>query len=436
MDLMKQIKYRRYMHHHVKAWFCFLQKIYTKYNLSLHFKAYIFLLILTLHILSNNYLVKVLGFGLTPNRFTDLWLMVKLRNCFDQIHWNIYQFKFDNECYNYFYGKPFIYLMDVLNINYENYQWLGWIQILILSYFLAFMYESLIKNYSFKVVIALLLSPPVFLLASLGNSDIILIFIVFVSIRILRKPKYIFLGYILLCFATVIKLYTLPILFLYLMLIRNKAQKIMSSLIFIGVVFSVLDSQQSVGSSALQRLNFNSSFGISVFGSWFSAPQVNPPFHPISPFSRWVFGFILTILLVKIYHYFLNKFKISLPSINKNSISKYHEFIIVSLICLTLYVVGTSFDYKLVWFIWLLALFSNTEVSKTIKKLFLISTLGSIWLSYAPLSVTKYFFGFYALQPLGDIFVSIQISIILLEMYSIIKIHSKFNLMYFRNMSN
>jgi hypothetical protein len=323
--------------------------------------------------------------------------------------------------------------MDALNINFGNYQWLGWIQIIILSYFLAFMYESLIKNYSFKIVVALLFSPPVFLLASLGNSDIIVIFIVFLSFRILREPKYIFLGFILLCFVTVIKLYTLPILFLYLTLITNKAQKIISTLFFVGVVFSVFDSQHSVGSSVLQRLNYNSSFGISVFGSWFSAPQVNPPFNSISAFSRWIFGFILTILLVKIYHYYLFKFKISLPSINKNSVSGYYEFIAVSAICLTLYVVGTSFDYKLVWFIWLLALFSDIAISERTKKLFLISTICSIWLSYAPLAVTKYFFGFYALQPLGDIFVSIQIAIILVEIYLIIKSHPKFDLIHLRD---
>lgn len=424
------------MHFSVKPRYSFLQKVYIKYSFSFHLKALIFLLILTVHTLSDNYLVRFFGFGLTSNRFTDLWLMTKLTNCYGQISWDIYKYKFDNECYNYLYGKPFIYLMDVLNIDYENYYWLGWIQILIFSYFLAFMYESLIKKYSFKIVIALLLSPPVFLLASLGNSDIWVIFIVYVSIRIFNKQKYIYLGFVLLCFATLIKLYTLPILILYLILIRHKGRKIVLSLIFICVVFSVFDSQNSVGSSALQRLNYNSSFGISVFGSWFSLPQVNPPFHPISPLSRWIMGFVFTAILVKACHWLHYKNKVSLPTFNNKKESKYIQFIIVSLICLTVYSVGTSFDYKLVWFIWLLVVFSEIETNELIKKRFLFLTFCSIWLSYTPLSMTKYFVGFAILQPLGDFCVGIQIAIIVVKIYFIIKMHPKVQTLYYRNIIN
>lgn len=436
MNCIKQLKNRLSIHFYLKKWFYYLKDIYSKYSFRLHCNAFIFLSILTLQILLNNFLVRVFGFGLTPYRFTDLWLMTKFSSCFHQINWQIYEFKLNDECYNYYYGKPFIYLMDVLNVNFENYQWSGWIQIGMLAYFLAFMYESLIKNYSLKIVIAMLLSPPVFLLASLGNSDIIVIFVVFIAIRILREPKYILIGFFLISFVTLIKLYTLPVLFLYMTLIRIKAQQIISYIFFTCVVFSVLDSQNSVGSSALQRLNYNSSFGISVFGSWFAAPQVNPPFHSISPFTRWILGFILLILLLKICHHFLSKFQVSFPSFNKNDMSKYHELVLVSLICVTLYIVGTSFDYKLVWFIWALALFSDVYASETIKKLFMISTMCSLWLSYATLSVTKYFFGFYLLQPLGDIFAGINISLIIVAIFIFNKTQPKFYLVYLQNILN
>ncbi len=416
-------------------YFSFLEKIYFKHSLKLHFVALIFFTILTLQILLNNFLVGIFGYGLTPNRFTDLWLMIKLSNCFNEIGWDIYQFRLNNECYNYYYGKPFVYVIDLLKLNYNNYQWFGWVQILALSYFLAFMYKSLIRIYSFKVVAVLILSPPIFLLASLGNSDIIVICVVFISIKILRKPNYVFFSFLLICFVTVIKLYTLPILFYYMLLIKNKVQKILSLLIFMGVIFSVANSQFTVGSSALQRLNYNSSFGISVFGSWLSAPQVKSLFHPISPISRWMIGLIVTILLVTIHYHFFHKFKYPLINNDKKHSNEFNELITVSIVCLTLYAVGTSFDYKLVWFIWLLASCSELVSDHKVSKLFLFSAIGSVWLSYSALSIIKYFDGFYVLQPLGDIFVGIQISIIVYRLYPILKIYFKQNIFNFKNNS-
>ena len=166
--------------------------------------AFIFI-VFTLHLLSKSKLVGIFNFGLTKNTFTDLWGVTKHSECYVQDGWKIYDFALGNDCRNYVYGKPFIYILHFIQIDLTNYLWLGWIQILILALItsqIVFLYSTDMK---LKVIFFIIFSPPVFLLISLGNSDILVLFMVYLAFKIIKKNHNLFLGFLLISFATLIK---------------------------------------------------------------------------------------------------------------------------------------------------------------------------------------------------------------------------------------
>lgn len=363
-------------------------------------------IVFTLHLLSKSILIGIFNFGLTKNTFTDLWGVTKHSECYVQDGWKIYEFELHNDCRNYFYGKPFIYFLHLIQIDLTNYLWLGWIQILILTLILSqivFLYSTNMRR---EVIFFTIFSPPVLLLVSLGNSDILILFMVYLSFKIIKNNQNLFLGFLLIILATLIKLYTLPILFLYIGLFKKITHKLIGFILATFVLFSVLDSQLEVGSGALARLHYNASFGVSIFGLWGTIPYIG---LSLSPIVMWLLGMVFTFILA------LTLFVIILRGGLLKAMQGFDfnfrgnfEWIALSIVCLSLYFIGTSFDYKLVWFIWLGAVIPSISNKNSIRDYFRIAMVLSLWLSYAASSLFKTNKVFAILQPIGDVLLTVQ----------------------------
>jgi hypothetical protein len=257
-----------------------------------------------------------------------------------------------------------------------------------------------------EVIFFMIFSPPVLLLISLGNSDILVLFMVYLAFKIIKKNRNLFLGFLLISFATLIKLYTLPVLFLYVGLFKKTKHKSFGIIFATFVLFSVLDSQLEVGSSALARLNYNASFGVSIFGLWGTIPYIG---LSLSPIVMWLLGMVFTLILTLILFVFTLRRGLlkAMQGFDLNFRGNF-EWIALSIVCLSLYFIGTSFDYKLVWFIWLGAVIPSISNKNSIRNCFRIAMVLSLWLSYAASSLFKTNKVFAILQPIGDVLVTVQ----------------------------
>ena len=335
-----------------------------------------------------------MGFG---GGFIDTQSVLYSAKCYQSIGDAV--FSRSGECSGYLYGSTLLRILSFLNLEPKATQVVGYILMMILALSISYKidaYKSFREN---RNLIAVVLSPPIFLLAERANFDIlILVLVIFASV--LFSAVHEFWALLPLTLASLCKFYTLPLFLVFLLLNKGIKKKSLTfavgALVTLRLFFDLKLIQNSFPSQALWE------FGMSVWTRYLYSNKIGlaNPGELINNIS----GFLILCLILMFITIFLKKSKISIQSTSIGSTRE--RFLFYSLFGshASCYILGMSYDYRLVFLAIATIIYLKCLSTKGshISNLVLVLLLLSMWLTY-PTSF---------LQPFGD-FATEVITIIL-----------------------
>jgi hypothetical protein len=338
--------------------------------------------------------IKIWGLG--AREFLDLEATMNFVDCYEKFGSQIYSVPNGVNCSNYVYGFLLVAVGDLFGINHIPTRILGFISLAILAYVIAYFLSALKVKYVLTLVImlVLVLSPPVSLLAQRANIDILIAFLTILGFHAIRH-KFNVIGFFLITLTVFIKFYTLLLLFLLLFQkpFRKPIYFLLTLVIVISTVvnFSLIKSLPSDGVYA--------AFGnrsIYYYLQDAQLLQANAP-NILGDLS----GLILVITVVVALLAVDSRFKNIFSGLNVDkSLGAPNAFLYIGLSC---YMLGMSYDYRLVYFLLPMLLFqTRIVVLDGIFKYFFI-----IAVAYTS------FNGMYFVQLVGDILIGLLTSFLL-----------------------
>ena len=292
---------------------------------------------------------------------------------------------------------------------------------IIISLLLLFCHLVIIvqpKNFLIPIYI---ISPALWLLFERGNIDS-LIFILLFFATITFSTKFELLGVFLIALSALIKFYTLPILLIVPFILKNKITKIISVLVFTGLVPVVAANIKAIGKFPFPMFT---AFGSPSPGLWlnFFSWRFNLGFK-LSDFESHVMGifiYIITTLLILSNKKLQNRINLKAVNIANSKINRLS--IIFTLTFLITYLAGMNFDYRLIYLIVSLILYSKVNTDLFTNRIFQILAITSLWMTY-------FFFGFTGAVPVilmivGNMSQGIIASILTCEIILRLKVYKK-----------
>lgn len=308
---------------------------------------------------------------LTP-KFLDLWYMINAVE--------------GNDSFPNLYGVATLYLLNILSITSSNY--VIWGYIFTLSTLISFGLLTTLfylhkKNYLF--VLFLFVSPPIWLLIERNNLDFLMFLLITASaiIAYLGMP---IVSLIPLSISVLLKYFTLPAMG-YAFFQRSSPKVQIQTIVIVILIltlalrdfFSSSDIIEQQGESRFS-LSYYQSYGLAVIG-W----QMNEVFSinvidqgiPYGFFGLSILIFCIVMILI------LVKLNIIQPEVffdlNQKSIW-YPLFIMSSLAVIPMFLIGTRYDYGMVFLIISgMSLVALTKQNTTSLKVFKFSLFLTVW---------------------------------------------------------
>jgi hypothetical protein len=315
---------------------------------------------------SNTSLFRYLGVPTMSPKFADLRLITSASSCLQNQHWSLISTSCDPWQRPFNYSSLWVKIFAFLGLGNNSTNTIGMIELVLLSVSIFYwigIFQSRITNLTqkklFLYFIALFLfSPPVFLLAERGNVDIVIFAGVTLVYELVRREHYYFPTAIL-SFLGSLKLYP----FFGAIAMMNYARTKLRFAFLIGV--SLLALASTLGElqliSARSESDWNSiSYGMSVI----PLLLLRGEFAPHTRFIAAGIGFIILIIAAISLKLFFKR--LNPPFIRIGSMGQFESFeiIFVSGIFLSSFVVGTSFDYRLITLLPFLLLIYVSTTSK------------------------------------------------------------------------
>jgi len=345
---------------------------------------------------------KIWGGG----NFVDIGQLLHWGDCYNEFGIQVYgdvTSKTLGFCGGYIYPRQVIQFIDLLNLSRFNVQFLGFLMLLFLSFILAYILQKL---QSFKIAtVFIVISPPIMLIADRANVDILItLLVLFAAVALNRSHFYI--AVTLLFFTVVIKFYTLPTLFLFFLYAKNMKKKLFLILIIV-FAFVLIRKDLAFVSNLLGNEN-ERQFGINVWSSYLYDYNLFKPYATYLPIIDYLI-FLLCICFVLYYQHYK---KLRLVEIGQTlDIEKNVVFTLFSLISITVFVAGTSVDYRLLLLIIPTSVLISNSNFRSFAKELLVLLLVCLWLTFPS----------GGLEPIGDLAVEILVAILTLIMVGVLK---------------
>lgn len=331
--------------------------------------------------------------------FGDLKYILDRADCVGLHGRSVYQPLRENDnCTNYIYGYPLIYILHLLHISSSATFVIGIIGVIFVSILISTGIIYLIGWDSKLTLFASVFSPPVILLVQRGNLDIGILFLICLS-SIYYFRNYKFMAFILIIVSSLFKFYTLPLAFLVLFTIKSKFKISIATLIFTLTTFQVSRDIHSVPFIPWDAKN---SFGNPIWGEYLAFVVKGHNSHENKAVSQLIGLFVFVIVLK--FLTFLDT-KVGLFSLKMNfkeeGLSEIF-YLATTIVFLTCFFSGINVDYRLVFLVFSLVTLGsivkgNQKIKISIFVLFLIT-------SFISFNVSN-------LQPIGDLSLEFLVAI-------------------------
>ncbi len=371
-----------------------LRKVASEY--LTHLLIFLLTVFYTFHDITKWSIMKSLG-AQGPILYVDSSTVLHYSRCFENI--GIKVFLNGEICSNWNYSTSLLRLIGVLELQNTNEQLIGkmFTYFLLLS-FCVLLY--LLRGHSFAQVTLFLglISPPVWLLIERGNFDTVIYLLIFLS-ALIYAQGYKIISILLISISSILKFYTLPLLFFIWIKSRGFYLKLFSSIIFlVSVVLIAFDLRLLDKNNVIQA--GNNHFGLKIIGNYLGKLGIEiylPAQYLLSGFFFFASIVITYLIVLRFPFVHLNN-----PNLSKLKILYLFNFVVF----ISMYLTGLSVDYKLI-FAMTTAPFLIIHSQRKFRFLVLLLFLFSVWFTY----LTGFF------QTIGDftlqIYMAIQIVFIL-----------------------
>jgi hypothetical protein len=287
---------------------------------------------------------------------------------------------------SYQYGVFLLDFINVLGLTSINYKLLGFTLFFFSAIFLSFVATSTSYSSRSRFLSALLvLSTGSWLLFERGNFDSLIFLIVLASLLFL-DTKYSLVGFALIGTTALMKFYTLPLLFLFVVLEKKRGTKIFGVLITLIIVFRIIPDITAASSHPNPLF---AAFGVSAPALW-----VN--------FLSWKFelGITLGIEIQYLLGYVILLTVISLiklTALGKRFQIKYEDkegkwrekvFLMSSGVFLSCFLAGMNYDYRLIYLSIALVMLNAANPKLITNKIFISLELSALWFTYFFFGIT------------------------------------------------
>ena len=310
-------------------------------------------------------------------------------------------------CKNYVYGRFLLKTLNILNLDSSQTTLIGFIFLGILAFVLAVV--SFKSKISISIYAAILLSPPVILLAERANFDILMVGFVILSSLLSWQGNQI--GSTLsIAVSSLFKFYTIPLMFIQALFARKPLVRaliiLFSGTVTIYISKEILKTKNLMNPSNGKTYNNGEGFGFNIWSGYL------PRIEKFIPLDLGVAGYVfsagmLIIISFSTYKYFSSKDSSRvLGHLELNRSFRIFEYLLI--VHLSCFFTGVSIDYRLIFVIAAtlsyLSAISHIENQELEKKSLVGLLLISIWCTYPS----------DGLQIIGDIALTI-LTLLLLE---------------------
>lgn len=285
-------------------------------------------------------------------------------------------------CDYYIYGQFLLKFLQQTEILHPYGELVATIIVLVSLVAVAVMMTEIRKPAGWTFVFLIVLSPPIALLIQRGNIDVLMFFLVWVSLNLLSRGHQT-LAIAAVVIATLIKIYTLPLVVLYSIISLTKRFSISKLFYLSGIcLFSTWSALADIASLSWLPADARNSFGLPIWGEYLNYLIRGPG----SQGSRWISNVAgLVILLFLTFVTSRSKVGGAVRSLNltRNQTIWILNFLFV-------FSAGISIDYRLIFLVpCLLPLIQLNSRSK----LYVVGLVASTFIFSYP---------FERLQVLGD----------------------------------
>lgn len=289
---------------------------------------------------------------------------------------------------SYQYGMILLEILRYMSITQLPLAFIG--ALLITLVILAFYKIINIAQPKTFLVFIYIASPALWLLFERGNIDSLIFILLFLAALTL-STRFEIIGVFLIALSALVKFYTLPILLIVPFIIKNKIVKITSVLFFLALVPMVFINMRAIEAFPFPMFT---AFGSPAPGLWlnFFSWRFNLGLKLSDLESHFIgiFLYSITTLLLLTNKSLQNK--IGLKALNVvNNRTNILCTVFTSTYLIT-YLAGMNFDYRLVYLIASLILYSKINSELFRNKIFQILAISSLWMTY-------FFFGFTGAVP-------------------------------------
>jgi hypothetical protein len=340
--------------------------------------------------------------------FIDSHQILQWSNCYKTQGNTIFQNY--GECPGYIYGSTLMRILSPLDFTPSSAQIFGYTFMFLLALTVSHQvgnFETYRKN---PYLLAIVLSPPILLLAERGNFDILMLVLVALAGLLLTKNHHSW-ALLPLALATLLKFYTLPLFLLFFIINDNNRRKLLTLIIGLSVSVRVFLDLQLIQST------FPSGdwakFGVSIWTRYLEVVNVSDHGEAIANISGafiFVFIFAFTTIVLK-------RLGISISSEVKGDSKDKIYFYLFFGTHLACYFFGMNYEYRLVFFVVASIIYLQSFVSKKdlLHKVVLVLTILSVWLTYPSSGLT----------PIGDLAIEIATIILGIQFIQLLKLDLK-----------
>lgn len=282
------------------------------------------------------------------------------------------------EC-RYVYSYPLFFILSWLKFTEQDILWVGIVLgtalVLIMSLFSFLVGMTTTSGRTF-ISFCLICSPPVMLLFERANIDIFIFILAMFSCYTLSRNWKV-LTFMVLALCTIIKFYTLPVLWIMWIMMRSTSKKwtLLPLCLFSSFIF--LDYSRTTRYSPYPT---EAAFGNAILGKYLQSGMTNR-------MTDLLIGLVaVSFCWWLVNRYFMDHCKVLISQFSDSANRLLTSiFWVTSTIFIVCYLFTTNWDYRLVFLvvqILLLWPFISTAISFTIQILTKIIFVASIWLSY------------------------------------------------------
>ena len=297
-------------------------------------------------------------------------------------------FSNEGDCSGYIYGSTLLKILSFFKVDPTVTQIFGYMFMFVLAGTIALTIKPFSKFKEDPYIILILLSPPVLLLAERGNFDIVMFALICLA-GILFGRNHKILALIPLALATLLKFYSFPLFILFFLLSDNKKTRMATLAIGVAVSVRMLLDLHLIQTSFPSGYSWK--FGASIWTRYLTQLDVPNRGEVLNNLTGLLFLLITVVVIFVV----LRRRKLDIPPINSGNRVDRLLFYALLLTHFSCFVLGMSFDYRLIFLGIASAIYLNSFcIRKGADSNFvLVLTITCLWLTY-PSS---------GLEPIGDL---------------------------------